>query len=65
LSGEYQDTVVSRPVLRELAGQAHLDGGNGFTYGLMHAAETTEQPERAEASREVAKNVQSQEHRAA
>ncbi len=40
LLGEHQDTVVSRPVLRELAGQAHLDGGNGFTYGLMHAAET-------------------------
>ena len=41
LLGEHQDTVVSRPVLRELAVQAHLDGGNGFTYGLMHAAERT------------------------
>ena len=40
LLGEYQDTVVSRPVLRELVGQPHLDGGNGFTYGLMHATET-------------------------
>lgn len=40
LLGEHQDTVVSRPVLRQLAAQAHLDGGNGFTYGLMHAAET-------------------------
>lgn len=39
LLGDHQDTVVSRPVLRELAGQAHLDGGNGFTYGLMHAVE--------------------------
>lgn len=39
LLGEHQDTVVSRPVLRELAAQAHLDGGNGFTYGLMHATE--------------------------
>ncbi len=27
-------------VLRELAVQAHLEGGNGFTYGLMHTAET-------------------------
>lgn len=40
LLGEHQDTVVSRPVLREFAGQAHLDGGNGFTYGLMHASES-------------------------
>ena len=40
LLGEHQDAVVARPVLRELAVQAHLDGGNGFTYGLMHAAES-------------------------
>jgi CHAD domain-containing protein len=40
LFGEHQDAVVSRPVLRELAAQAHLEGGNGFTYGLMYAAET-------------------------
>jgi CHAD domain-containing protein len=39
LLGEHQDTVVSRPVLRQLAGQAHVEGANGFTYGLMHAAE--------------------------
>lgn len=40
LLGAHQDTAVSRPVLRELATQAHLEGGNGFTYGLMHAAES-------------------------
>lgn len=40
LLGEHQDTVVSRPVLRELAVQAQLEGGNGFTFGLMHAAES-------------------------
>lgn len=39
LLGEHQDTAVSRPVLRELAAQAHLNGGNGFTYGLMYATE--------------------------
>ncbi len=39
LLGEHQDTAVSRPVLRELAAQAHLEGGNGFTYGLMYASE--------------------------
>jgi CHAD domain-containing protein len=47
LLGEHQDTAVSRPVLRELAAQAHLEGGNGFTYGLLYAAETA-RAERAE-----------------
>ncbi|MFZ0117920.1 MAG: CYTH and CHAD domain-containing protein [Pseudonocardiaceae bacterium] len=47
LLGEHQDTAVSRPVLRELAAQTHLDGGNGFTYGLMYATETA-RAERAE-----------------
>ncbi|HEX8759703.1 MAG TPA: CYTH and CHAD domain-containing protein [Pseudonocardiaceae bacterium] len=41
LLGEHQDTAVSRPVLREHAAQAHLEGGNGFTYGLMYATEAT------------------------
>jgi CHAD domain-containing protein len=41
LLGEHQDTAVSRPVLRQLAAHAHLEGGNGFTYGLMHATEAT------------------------
>ncbi|MBV9141530.1 MAG: CYTH and CHAD domain-containing protein [Pseudonocardiales bacterium] len=41
LLGEHQDAVVSRPVLRELAARAHLEGGNGFTYGLLYAAEAT------------------------
>ncbi|MGH3550253.1 MAG: CHAD domain-containing protein [Pseudonocardiaceae bacterium] len=40
LLGEHQDTAVSRPALRELAAQAHLDDGNGFTYGLLYAAES-------------------------
>lgn len=47
LLGEHQDAAVSRPVLRKLAGQAYLDGGNGFTYGLMYAAEAA-RAERAE-----------------
>jgi CHAD domain-containing protein len=37
--GEYQDSVVARPVIRELAAQAALDGGNGFTHGLLYTAE--------------------------
>lgn len=34
--GDYQDAVVTQPVLRQLAVQAHLDGENGFTYGRLH-----------------------------
>jgi hypothetical protein len=30
---------VARPVIRELAAQAALDGGNGFTHGLLYTAE--------------------------
>jgi CHAD domain-containing protein len=39
LLGERQDSVVARPVLREFGAQAHLDGGNGFTFGLLHGTE--------------------------
>jgi CHAD domain-containing protein len=39
LLGEHQDAVVARPVIRELAAQAHLDGGNGFTFGVLHGLE--------------------------
>jgi CHAD domain-containing protein len=39
LLGDHQDAVVARPQLRELAMQAHLDGENGFTYGLLHGAQ--------------------------
>jgi hypothetical protein len=37
--GDHQDAVVARPAIRELAVQHHLDGGNGFTFGLLHALE--------------------------
>lgn len=37
--GEYQDSVVARPVIRDLGMAAHLAGENGFTYGLLHAHE--------------------------
>ena len=46
--GEHQDTVVARPVLRELATRAGQDGSSGFTYGLLYAAER-ERARRAEA----------------
>ena len=47
LLGDHPDTVVARPVLRELAARAHLDGGNGFTFGLLHGIEAA-RAERAE-----------------
>jgi CHAD domain-containing protein len=37
--GEHHDSVVARPVLRQLGVQAHLDGDSGFTYDLLHARE--------------------------
>ncbi|MGW6278888.1 CYTH and CHAD domain-containing protein [Kribbella sp. NPDC055071] len=37
--GEHQDSVVARDLLRGLAVQVHLDGGNAFTFGRLHAAE--------------------------
>jgi CHAD domain-containing protein len=39
LLGAHQDTAVTRATLRELAVAASAEGGNGFTYGLLHAAE--------------------------
>jgi CHAD domain-containing protein len=40
LLGDHQDAVVARPVLREIGIQAHLDGENGFTFGLLHQQQT-------------------------
>jgi CHAD domain-containing protein len=37
--GDHQDSVVIRPVVRDLAAQSHLDGENGFTFGLLHERE--------------------------
>ncbi len=42
LLGEHHDAVVSRPVLREIGMQAHLDGENGYTFGLLHGQQSTE-----------------------
>jgi CHAD domain-containing protein len=41
LLGAHQDAVVARPVIRALAVQAHLEGGNGFTYGVLHGLESS------------------------
>lgn len=37
--GDRHDAVVTRERLRQLAVQVHLDGGNAFTYGRLHALE--------------------------
>ena len=37
--GEHQDSVVARELIRQLAVEVHLSGGNAFTYGRLHAAE--------------------------
>jgi CHAD domain-containing protein len=39
--GEHQDSVVSRELLHQLALEVYADGGNTFTYGILHATETT------------------------
>ncbi|GAB3878818.1 CYTH and CHAD domain-containing protein [Terrabacter terrigena] len=48
LLGAHQDSVNARARLRELAVQVHLDGGNSFTFGRLHALEQA-RGERAEA----------------
>jgi CHAD domain-containing protein len=47
--GDHQDSVVARDLLRQLAVQQHLEGGNPFTLGRLHAAEQY----RGERSREA------------
>jgi CHAD domain-containing protein len=36
LLGDHHDAVAARPVLRRLGAAAHLEGGNGFTFGVVH-----------------------------
>jgi CHAD domain-containing protein len=37
--GTHQDTVVARELLREYAMRTHAEGGNAFTYGVLHAGQ--------------------------
>jgi CHAD domain-containing protein len=39
LLGDRHDTVVARSVLRRLGAQAQVEGGNGFTFGVLRATE--------------------------
>jgi hypothetical protein len=38
--GDHQDAVGAHPVPREIGIAAHLDGENGFTFGILHERET-------------------------
>jgi CHAD domain-containing protein len=46
--GEHQDAVEFQPELRQLAVQVHLDGGNAFSFGRLHALEQTRADEQRE-----------------
>jgi CHAD domain-containing protein len=61
--GDHQDTVVIRPVLRDLAGQAHLDGENGFTFGLLHEHERARADEAVAAFEDAWQRVKAKKHR--
>jgi hypothetical protein len=37
--GDYQDSVVTRDLLRRLGAEAFVQGENGFSYGRLHALE--------------------------
>jgi CHAD domain-containing protein len=39
LLGDHQDSVVTQNALRDMGVQAHLDGDNAFTFGLLHGLE--------------------------
>jgi CHAD domain-containing protein len=39
LLGEHQDSVLARELLRQLAVQVQLEGGNAFDFGRLHALE--------------------------
>lgn len=45
LLGDHQDSVMTAPVLRKLGAQAQTEGGNGFTFGILHAAENRNLPD--------------------
>ena len=38
--GDHQDTVVARGILRSLGALAHVDGENGFAFGVLHGQDT-------------------------
>jgi CHAD domain-containing protein len=59
LLGDHQDAAVSLAVLRELGADAHLQGGNGFTFGLLYhqAAATTPDGQLGPATKNLRKTI--------
>ncbi len=62
--GEHQDTVVTRPMLRDLGVRAHLAGENGFTFGLLHGQEQAKAAETEQRFREIWPKVTTKKARA-
>ncbi len=61
--GDHHDSVVIRPLLRDLAGQAHLAGENGFTFGLLHERERVRGEQAAERFAAASKRLTARKHR--
>jgi CHAD domain-containing protein len=51
--GDHQDTVVARSVLVRMAADAHADGENAFTYGVLYARESESASESLDHARKV------------
>lgn len=62
--GEYQDGVVAREALRDLALQAHRGGESTFTYGVLFERETRHSKDAAAAFHAVWEEASREEHRA-
>jgi CHAD domain-containing protein len=61
--GDHQDSVVVRPLLRELGAQAHVAGENGFTFGLLHERERARADEAEERFGDAWARVRAKKHR--
>jgi CHAD domain-containing protein len=57
--GEHQDAVVTRDMLRDIGGRAHLAGENGFTYGFLAGLEQARGEQAREAYADVLSDTSS------
>jgi CHAD domain-containing protein len=56
LLGEYQDSIISTEVLRQIADKVADQGGNAFTYGILVADQRRIAIDSAKAARAAAKS---------
>ncbi len=61
--GDHQDSVVVRPVVREVGAQAHAAGENGFTFGLLHERQRVRADEAAERFHGAWDRLEAKKHR--